>query len=142
MRTLIAIAIMAAAAMYLEVACNRATQPPTVQINIIVDTPRQDQLIILRADGTGHVLISGRARGFWYFEASFPVALYDANGKELVRTYIMTDKDWMTTDFVPFEKDLDFPKPTTKHGILRLEKDNPSGLPEHDEHIDIAVRFE
>jgi hypothetical protein len=120
------------------VGCSRTapTPPPTVQINIIVDKPQHDDLV------KSGFLISGRARGFWYFEASFPVALYDSSGKELVRTFIMADGDWMTTDFVPFHKNLTFPKPETLRGCLVLEKDNPSGLPENDEHISIPVYFE
>src|ERR1035437_6951636 len=73
--------------------------------------------------------VTGVARGNWYFEASFPVRLYDANGKELVATPAQAKGDWMTTEFVPFEVTLNFTKPTTATGTLVLQKDNPSGLP-------------
>lgn len=85
--------------------------------------------------------VTGVARGNWYFEASFPVRLYDANGKELAATPAQAQGDWMTTEFVPFEVILNFTKPMTATGTLVFQKDNPSGLPEHDDSISIPVRF-
>ena len=79
------------------------------------------------------LLIDGEARGTWYFEASFPVKLFDGNGKELAITPAQTESDWMTTEFVPFSATLVFDAPQTATGTLVLEKDNPSGLPENDE---------
>lgn len=86
--------------------------------------------------------VRGEARGFWYFEASFPVRLLDANRKELAVKPAQAKGEWMTEEFVPFEVTLEFVKPATSTGILRLEKDNPSGLPENDESIEIPVRFQ
>lgn len=85
--------------------------------------------------------VTGEARGCWYFEASFPVRLFDANGKELAVKPAQAQGEWMTTELVPFEVILEFTKPKTSTGVLRLEKDNPSGLPEHDQAIEIPVRF-
>lgn len=85
--------------------------------------------------------VKGIARGNWYFEASFPIHLYDANGKELVVVPAQAQGEWMTTEFVPFEVILTFSKPATSTGTLTLEKDNASGLPEHDDSISIPVRF-
>ena len=47
----------------------------------------------------------------------------------------------MTADFVPFEAKLEFQKPATGTGTLTFQKDNPSGLPEHDDAFQIPVRF-
>jgi hypothetical protein len=47
----------------------------------------------------------------------------------------------MTEDFVPFEATIKFEKPDTETGFLVLERDNPSGLPEYDDELIIAVRF-
>ncbi len=90
------------------------------------------------------LVVKGEAKGNWYFEASFPVRLYDANNAEvpLTPSYIMTTEEWMTTEFVPFEATLTFTKPTTPTGTLVLEKDNPSGLPEFDASISIPIKFE
>lgn len=85
--------------------------------------------------------ITGEARGNWYFEASFPVRLEDANGNILAQAPAQAQGEWMTTEFVPFEVDLPFAAPTTATGVLVLEKDNPSGLPEHADERRIPVRF-
>lgn len=87
------------------------------------------------------LVVKGEARGNWYFEASFPVRLFDADGKELAVSPAQAQGEWMTTNFVPFEVTLTFDQPTTTTGTLVLEKDNASGLPEHDDHISIPVSF-
>ncbi len=85
--------------------------------------------------------ITGEARGNWFFEASFPVRLKDANGVEIAVTPATAESDWMTTDFVPFSATLTFLTPTTDTGMLELHKDNPSGLPEYDDALIIPIRF-
>lgn len=85
--------------------------------------------------------ITGEARGNWYFEASFPVKLLDANGKQLAIAPAQAQGEWMTTEFVPFEVTLTFATPTTSTGTLVLEKDNPSGEARFDDSISIPVRF-
>ncbi len=90
---------------------------------------------------TSPLTVSGRARGTWYFEASFPVRLLDGNGNEIAIAPAQAQSDWMTTEFVPFIVTLTFAAPSTDEGILVLEKDNPSGLPEHAAEVRIPVRF-
>lgn len=85
--------------------------------------------------------ITGEARGTWYFEASFPVKLFDGNGKELAVAPAQAEGDWMTTDFVPFAITLVFDVPQTATGTLVLIKDNPSGLPQNADSVSIPVRF-
>lgn len=102
---------------------------------IQVNSPTNDQLI------TSPFTVTGKARGSWYFEASFPVILQDANGKILAQQPAQAKGEWMTTEFVPFESVLTFEKPTTDTGTLILKKDNPSGLPENDAEISIPVKF-
>jgi hypothetical protein len=85
--------------------------------------------------------INGQAIGSWFFEGSFPVVLYDANGKEIVSEVAMAKSNWMTEDLVPFELTLNFTVPETKEGTLVFKKDNPSGLPENDEEISIPIKF-
>jgi len=85
--------------------------------------------------------ITGEARGYWIFEASFPIKLRDENGKELGTTIAQAKSDWMTEDFVPLETTLEFQKPETSRGVLILEKDNPSDLPENADELQIPVRF-
>lgn len=102
---------------------------------IRVDAPKAGDLV------TSPLRVTGEARGNWYFEASFPVTLKDANGKVLVAHYAQAEGEWMTTEFVPFLSTLEFAKPTTATGTLVLQNDNPSGLPELSKQIEIPVRF-
>ena len=86
--------------------------------------------------------IKGQARGNWYFEASFPVSLIDEKGNTVVNSYLEAIGEWMREDFVAFEKEFFFEsEPQSKYGLLILKKDNPSGLPEQADQIEIPVRF-
>jgi len=87
------------------------------------------------------LVVQGKEVGTWYFEASFPVRLLDANGKELAATPAQAQGDWRTTDFVPFQATLTFGQPTTPTGTLVFQKDNPSGLPENEKSISVPIRF-
>lgn len=93
--------------------------------------------------------ITGEARGYWYFEADFPIRMEDADGNTIGAHFgtARLDPDdpestWMTEDFVPFEAILHFEEPRTETGTLILEKDNPSGLLEHADELRIPVRFD
>ena len=85
--------------------------------------------------------VSGEAIGTWYFEATFPVKIYDNNGKLLGSTPAQAQSDWMTENFVPFKVSLYFATSTTDSGILILEKDNPSGLPQNAGQYEIPIHF-
>jgi hypothetical protein len=49
----------------------------------------------------------------------------------------------MTEQLVPFKAELTFKAPVdeNRRGSLILKKDNPSGLPENDDAIEIPVTF-
>ncbi len=102
---------------------------------IRVATPLSDEVV------ASPLRVAGTARGNWFFEASFPVRVLDEEGRELGVTPAIALEEWMTTDFVPFEANLSFATSTTETGILVLQKDNPSGLPEHADERRIPVRF-
>lgn len=88
------------------------------------------------------LLIKGEARGSWFFEASFPVVLVNWDGLIIAEGYATAQSDWMTEDFVPFEVVLEFIKPEySNRGALILQKDNPSGLPENDNALEIPILF-
>jgi len=95
---------------------------------------------------TSPLTVTGEARGNWYFEASFPVKLLDSRGQILAQKPAAANPpaggDWMTENFVPFSVALDFQKPTTATGTLVLEKDNPSGLQENADSLNMPVKFE
>jgi len=100
---------------------------------IKITTPQPNQTI------QSPVLIKGEAKGYWFFEASFPIKLFNEKGELLATTIAQAQKDWMTEDFVPFEAELNFAVSQTQKGLLVLEKDNPSGLPEHADELRIPV---
>ncbi|MFA6145869.1 MAG: GerMN domain-containing protein [Patescibacteria group bacterium] len=83
--------------------------------------------------------IVGEARGTWFFEASFPIKLLDSSGTEIARGIAQAESDWMTENFVPFTATLQFNAATETKGILILEKDNPSGLPENADELRVPV---
>lgn len=87
------------------------------------------------------IKLSGEARGYWFFEASAPVEIVDANGNSLGAHYITAQGEWMTEDFVPFEGELEFNNPGQGTGKLILRKDNPSDLPENDDDLTIPIKF-
>jgi len=88
------------------------------------------------------LLIKGEARGFWFFEATFPVKLLDDKGNIIAQHYAQAKGDWMTEDFVPFEAELVFEAPTAQKGWLVLEKDNPSSLSENADELRIPIIFD
>ncbi len=90
---------------------------------------------------TSPLYFEGEARGFWFFEASFPVRILDGNGKEIAVVPTKAGREWMTEDFVPFSIYLEFDKPMTERGTVVFEKDNPSGLPENADSLKIPVIF-
>lgn len=104
---------------------------------IVVETPQPNSVLQSSFE------IKGRARGYWFFEASFPIVLVAADGTVLLESYIMTADEWMTENFVSFSKTFSFENPTNaKSGTLILKKDNPSGLPENDDALLIPVLFQ
>jgi len=90
---------------------------------------------------TSPLKVTGEARGNWYFEASFPVRVYDAKDKELGVIPAQAKGEWMTTEYVPFEATINFQTPTTETGTVVFQKDNPSGMPENEDSVTIPVRF-
>lgn len=87
-------------------------------------------------------IVEGKARGTWYFEASFPAHVVDANNQVLGTSPIQAKGDWMTNDFVPFDGKISFESPTTATGFIVFQNDNPSGLIENFKEYRIPVRFE
>ncbi|MBP9747389.1 hypothetical protein KBD13_00420 [Patescibacteria group bacterium] len=109
--------------------------PATKDDLIRVDAPLPTTVI------QSPTVITGEARGPWYFEASFPIEIRDANNVLLGQTIGQAQADWMTVDYVPFSATLTFTTPTTATGTLVLKKDNPSGEPQNDNALIIPISF-
>ncbi|MFA6457791.1 MAG: Gmad2 immunoglobulin-like domain-containing protein [Patescibacteria group bacterium] len=113
-------------------------QPATEDDLIRLDQPLPEQTV------SSPLVIKGAARGNWFFEGSFPVVLADWDGLIIAQGTATAESDWMTTDWVDFSAELSFPEPSpvSNRGALILKKDNPSGLPENDNALEITVFFE
>ncbi len=126
----------------------RRGQPSSpVPTPIPTPTPQPTEPVRLRtpvanAVVTSPLVVSGEALGRWYFEASFPVRLLDADGKQIAVAPAQAQSDWMVDGYVPFTTTLTFAVTKSGTGTLVLEKDNPSGLPEYADAIRVPVRFE
>lgn len=103
---------------------------------IRLDNPRPNQTV------SSPLVVTGEARGYWFFEADFPVVLVDWDGRIIAEGIATAQDEWMTEEFVPFEAELEFEIPEdiySYNGALILQKDNPSGLPENDDALEIPV---
>ena len=89
------------------------------------------------------IKVKGEARGYWFFEGDFPVTLNDADGDLLATGIAKAQGEWMTEEFVPFGLELrfDVPEGALRYGVLVFHRDNPSGLKEHEEEVDVPVYF-
>lgn len=90
---------------------------------------------------TSPLRIEGLATGPWYFEATFPVTITDAEHRSLGKHYVTATKDWMSESLVPFEATLEFMPPKTATGYLVFENSNPSGLDEHRKTFEMPIVF-
>jgi hypothetical protein len=86
--------------------------------------------------------VIGEARGTWFFEASFPIQLFDKDGELLATAIAQAQEDWMTEEFVPFRADITAPESYIGEATLVLKKDNPSGLPNKDASISFKITVE
>lgn len=103
---------------------------------IHINSPRPNESI------KSPLIIKGEARGNWFFEASFPIFLTDWDGKIIAQSIATAKSDWMTDNFIPFEATLVFSMDTniySNKGTLILKKDNPSGLSQYDDALEIPV---
>ena len=119
-------------------------EPTTGKINY---SNASSDLIVVDLPFPGAVVgkefsVLGKARGTWYFEASFPVEVLDKDGKTLAIGPAQAQGDWMTTEFVPFKIDLKVPQSYIGPATLVLRKDNPSALPQYDASISFPITIE
>jgi hypothetical protein len=107
---------------------------------IIVASPMNGQKI------NSPVTVTGQARGSWYFEGSFPIALVNGQGAVIASGAAKAEGNWQTDEFVPFSGTLtflDFSTTTSipQTGDIILKKDNPSGDPRFDNSVSIKVQW-
>ncbi len=101
-----------------------------------VENPMPDQLI------TSPFVITGEARGYWFFEAESTAELLDGNLIRIAESNTTAIGEWMTEDWVQFAGTIKFEKPLTDRGFLILHKANASGLKKHEISDTIPVKFQ
>lgn len=112
--------------------------PSTEETLIILESPTEGNIV------TSPLTLRGKARGNWFFEASFPIAIVNWDGLIVGEGYATAEGDWMTTEFVPFTATVTYtldPATPYARGAIILRKDNPSGLPEHDDALEVPIVF-
>ncbi|MCF7795868.1 Gmad2 immunoglobulin-like domain-containing protein [Patescibacteria group bacterium] len=105
---------------------------------IQIENPRPNQII------SSPLNIKGQARGFWFFEADFPIILKNESGEIIAEGIAEAKNNWMTTEFVQFESTLEYNLDENlynKKGKLILKKDNPSDIPENDDFLEVPIIF-
>lgn len=85
--------------------------------------------------------ITGKAKGNWFFEASFPVIITDSENNIVGTGVAQAKGDWMTSEFVDFTADVTFSKPNTQTGFIVFSNDNPSGLPANQKKEKFLIKF-
>lgn len=118
----------------IETATTTKEVKPEISSEVIINSPQANEMI------SSPLVVSGQARGGWFFEASLPVKLIDEQGNILATVAATAEADWMTSDFVPFKALLNF-NSTATNGYLVISKDNPSGLIANDASVRIPLRF-
>lgn len=103
---------------------------------IVVDTPLPMQTVGNKFE------VIGKARGFWFFEAEISGRVLDQNKKTIANFSIMTEDEWMTEEFVGFNKIIDLGTTTLpQKGFLEIIKNNPSDMRDKDDSLVIPISF-
>ena len=106
----------------------------TLEMPIVVNNIKDNQEV------SNPINIKGKARGSWFFEATFPIQLVDIDGNIISSTVAHAQSDWATTSFVNFIAELNYNKASsTGPALIVLNNDNPSGNPDFDQSIFIPV---
>lgn len=114
--------------------------------NLTVKIDKSDQIVVISpvkdSQISSPLSISGRARGSWFFEGSFPIVLLDSDRNKISEGHVTAQGEWMTQDFIKFLGTLQFNNYIKgSSGFLILKKDNPSGLVENNDSVEIPITF-
>jgi hypothetical protein len=99
-------------------------------------TPKVNEVV------TSPLTITGVVPPGWMFEGIMPIKLVDENENVIAEGAATEDEpgSWQSGKRVKFTAVLNF-ETTAASGIIVIEKDNPSGLPENSGSIEQTVRF-
>lgn len=110
--------------------------PAALHTKIILTTPKAN------ASVTKKFTISGKAPGNWFFEASAPYMVTTAEGEKIAQGTLQAIGEWMTTDLVDFKAEVSTNPAYSGPAFLVLLKDNPSGMPENDDSLEIPISIQ
>ncbi len=105
------------------------------EAEIVLDDPKQLENI------SSPLKITGKARGNWFFEGSFPIKIFDGQNELVGLGIAQAQGDWMTNEFVSFSATVEFKNIIHSTGYVVFENDNPSGLPENQKTFTLPVTF-
>ena len=109
------------------------TGPAPLHESVVVTSPAAGATV-------GHTFdVSGTAPGPWYFEATFPIQVRDPGGNVIGRIPANAQGDWMVTGPVVFKATLHIDAGYSGPATLILMKDNPSGLPENEDSVEVSI---
>ena len=110
-----------------------APSPAPLSASVSVSSPISGATV-------GHSLsVTGKVPGNWSSEAQFPLMVRDANGNVVGRATGHLQGDWQTTALVPFTATIQIDGNFRGLARLVLLKDNPSGLPENDDSMEVPI---
>jgi len=147
------IAVKALVILFLVLAIGFILSKPEDKENITYKNATEDliavELPFPRAVTGKEFSVIGKARGYWFFEASFPVEVLDKDGKSLAIGIAQAQPDpatgeinWMTENFVPFKADIKVLSNYIGPATLILKKDNPSSLLDKEAFISFPIIIE
>ncbi len=84
-------------------------------------------------------VVAGSAPGNWFFEASFPIQVRDKDNNKIGQAIAQAQGEWMTTDQVTFTSSITISSGYSGPATLVLLRDNPSGLPENDDALEVPI---
>lgn len=115
---------------------------PTFATSTYVHSSADTIVVTAPAPGTtvGKIItVTGKARGPWFFEASFPIEIRNASNVVIATGVAQTQSNWMTTAFVPFTASVPITNGYQGPATLVLKKDNPSGEPQNDASMIVPI---
>lgn len=139
---LVVIAIGLVYQLWLMMSINRHTTRPTTTIDNPYPTEIQIDDMVPGSSVRSPLLVHGRARGSWYFEATFPVLITQVDGTVITATFARATADWMTDNFVPYTVSVAFTVATPTPAFVVLKNDNPSGDPAKQKIVRIPVTLQ
>ena len=84
-------------------------------------------------------VVAGSAPGNWFFEASFPIQVRDKDNNKIGQGIAQAQGEWMATDQVTFTSNITLNSNYSGPATLVLMRDNPSGLPENEDALEVPI---